>query len=708
MRFSVWIKMVMFSIMLLAVPLIGFRYAATMTSFLLSSQEQALSLTARAVTTSLNGRPELFQRNILQSLDASREIHAYAMEGPVQLDGDLQDWGSLLREVVLFDEANVLTGAKESSLSFRHILGRHESYLYFLFQVNDEKILYRQKDFLHLERNDHLQIALEDPHGRFRRYLVAPIESGWVTAHLMPDDTANFVPVKNETRIQGVWQEKDDGYVVEMRIPLDLIGSRLAFAVADVDDDESRELETVVGTGPGGKPADLGVLMASSPELERLLKALERPAVKIWVVDRIKRVRARVGGLAGPVRSGESGELWRRWLQRVLRWDFSLFPRAESPDSAVGGSYLEEFDLEIIDEALQGRALTARRSVAGYGSEIVVAVEPLFGGEEILGAVVVEQTTDNILSEKQKIIEDVIALTLLIFVVGALINFTFATSISRRIIRLSSSASNAIGGDGRIKKSMVPSRVQDEIGDLSRTLAEMLTRLEGFHQYREKMADNLEHELRTPLAGISASLLNLQRELEDHGWDLPEYLEGALGNVRRIEAILARIRDATMLEEALRHDEVEDFDLVRALAIWHQQGYGPAFPGRAFRLELPEEEEVVLRAEPGRIHQMFDKLVENAVDFSLDGSEIILGLKRDRKQVCLTVTNEGVELAAGDGERIFNSMVSLRKGGDGPHMGLGLYIVRTIATFLGGTVAAANRQDGVAGVVITVRLPLVD
>ena len=58
-------------------------------------------------------------------------------------------------------------------------------------------------------------------------------------------------------------------------------------------------------------------------------------------------------------------------------------------------------------------------------------------------------------------------------------------------------------------------------------------------------------------------------------------------------------------------------------------------------------------------------------------------------------------------ERLFESMVSVRSGEQArePHLGLGLYIVRLIAEFHGGRVAAANRDDG-SGVEFTLHFPL--
>jgi signal transduction histidine kinase len=59
-------------------------------------------------------------------------------------------------------------------------------------------------------------------------------------------------------------------------------------------------------------------------------------------------------------------------------------------------------------------------------------------------------------------------------------------------------------------------------------------------------------------------------------------------------------------------------------------------------------------------------------------------------------------------ERLFDSMVSVRPGtgGDVPHLGLGLYIVRLIAEFHGGAAVAANRPDG-DGALFTITLPLI-
>jgi signal transduction histidine kinase len=56
--------------------------------------------------------------------------------------------------------------------------------------------------------------------------------------------------------------------------------------------------------------------------------------------------------------------------------------------------------------------------------------------------------------------------------------------------------------------------------------------------------------------------------------------------------------------------------------------------------------------------------------------------------------------------KLFESMVSVRReGGHEPHLGLGLYIVRLVAEFHGGSAEALDREDG-SGVVVRIRTPL--
>ena len=87
----------------------------------------------------------------------------------------------------------------------------------------------------------------------------------------------------------------------------------------------------------------------------------------------------------------------------------------------------------------------------------------------------------------------------------------------------------------------------------------------------------------------------------------------------------------------------------------------------------------------------------------------MVALARHGRLAALSVSNAGPRLPAEMEGRLFESMVSVRPPGTAaagePHLGFGLFIVRLIAQFHGGTAAAHDRPGG-DGVIVTVTLPL--
>lgn len=712
--FSLRIKLALVSVLLFTIPVIGFWYAVQMKDYLLAAQEQAMALTARAVATILNDHPELFETNILQSFDEQKEVHAYLLDSKINLDGFTDDWEELLGQANYFGFDNVLENYsiyEDGSLNFRHLIARRDNYFYVLFMVQDDAVVYRNPTYTGLNRSDHLQIAVEgDYEGQLSLYLLSPFKSSWVNGHLMPKDPMNYVPIKRETDIQGYWRTVPGGYNIELRLPEALIrNNRISFAIADVDDPDTRQLKAVVGTSGTRQSSDLGFLLARSPKLESILKALDRPSSRIRIIDSRRRQRAIVGTFYGePDRFRINGSRGGFSLKKLLDPLYAIFSDRYPEERSQSPRYLSEIDDGDVNRTLLGQPFTTRRSLPGSDAEIVVAGEPLKFDNQVKGAVIVEQPTNSILSAKNRIIENTINITLVVFIIGTIVLFIFASRLSGRIRRLAAQTEKAIARNGEVRDTFRASRVGDELGDLSRRFVGMMQRLKEYNQYQKKMADNLEHEIRTPVAGLSAALTNLKTRLDDKNQDLHGYLAGMQDNVKRIETIMTNIREATMLEDALRQDEQAVFDLAEALRVWVRQGYNQTFVEHSFVLQFPEEP-VPVNGDPIRIRQMLDKLVENAVDFSADEHPITIRLTRDNGQAAITVSNQGPELPDKMGGSIFESMVSIRdRGGRQSHLGLGLYVARKIAEFHGGTVCARNRDDGKQGVVVTVELPVAE
>jgi dedicated sortase system histidine kinase len=437
----------------------------------------------------------------------------------------------------------------------------------------------------------------------------------------------------------------------------------------------------------------------ASGEMALILRSLARAESRIWIVDREERLLALAGDLKKRSASEEPPDLLTRVVHPLAAlvldrpaedFDDSL------PESEIGGA--------VAASALQGVPARRWRQSPDSRAVILSASHPVWSGDDVVAAVVAEETTNATRSAYNRAMEQVIGVTLIAFVAGALALLVFASRISSRLVRLRDEAEAAIDSQGRVRKVLAGSRARDEIGDLSRSFSTVLARLGEYNRYLEAMAGRLSHELRTPIAVVRSSLDNLRLQL------LPAeagvYLARANDGLKRLDTILTRMSEATRLESLVREHPRERYDARDVV-----RGAPLAYPGKKFEIDVPSEP-VWLRGAPELYGQMLDKLVANAVDFAFDGKEagsepIRIRLDQRGEDAVLTVSNRGPRLPQAMAGKLFESMVSVRARDSGaePHLGLGLYIVRLIAEFHGGSAQALDREDG-SGVVVKVTTPL--
>ena len=147
----------------------------------------------------------------------------------------------------------------------------------------------------------------------------------------------------------------------------------------------------------------------------------------------------------------------------------------------------------------------------------------------------------------------------------------------------------------------------------------------------------------------------------------------------------------------MRNADPERFDLCAALSA-ASAAYADAWPERNIRFDGTPDP-AMLYASPELIMQMLDKLMDNAVGFSAPGDDIVLSLSHKGDVYQLSVFNPGPPLPEKMRSQLFDSMVSVRSGDGGKHLGLGLHIARIIAQGHGGTISADNVENGVQFVV---------
>ncbi|MGA0840553.1 MAG: ATP-binding protein [Pseudomonadales bacterium] len=688
-------KILMLGLLLLMVPWFSYRQLLEMERLLLQGQSNAQLLTAEGISTLFNGRDDILSQLPVAAEDA-QNLYVHSLSDPIRLDGNGSDWGEAsLQSPLVFGAA---AGAGDGEFSL--VLGERAGQLYVLLDITDAERIYRSSDRLRLDSSDHARISYLSPAGDNARLAIVFEGPGTLSAYAADEDWRYASTGAPDARLQGVLVQTPAGHRMEFRLPLDLMGSSRSFGLAyvDVDDPVSRRVRQITQTLPTAGKESFNLVVMRSPEVVSIIQGLGYAGARILVIDPTMRVRAETGSYMSGDRS-EVAAGWASglpaWLMR-LRAGFGNGQDLRSPETATSVA------TSVIASSLQGEPIALRRTLAD-GQEVIMAAHPIISGDRIIGTVVVEQNTRDVLAFQREALDQVMWVSFLSFAGVLLALLAFSARLAWRIRNLRRDASSAIDHHGRLRTTALRHelRAGDELGDLARSVSNMLSRLKQHNHFLENMPRTLRHEINNPLNVLSTSLQNLaleNPELEDN-----KYLESARRGVLRIGAIVQNLADAANLEDALRSEELERIDLC-SLVENYVANCARTHPKTGFLFSGPDTPVFALVSD-FRIEQMLDKIVDNAIDFHRAGTPITVHLSSHGDFLQLSVANRGPTLSDEAGRTLFDSMVSHRAPENRLHFGLGLYVVRIIAEHHGGFVRAVNLADQ-SGVAILVQLPL--
>jgi signal transduction histidine kinase len=539
-------------------------------------------------------------------------------------------------------------------------------------------------------RSDRVILLMRDEFARERAWSISAVAPGPVIVRACEVGSPWKPLPERIEHVAGVWRETQDGYAIELRAPMNLFGTQLAALALDRQD-------AVVS-----KTAGLGWLHTGSEALRQRLEQYAPQGVRVSVVDAHGWLLARAGFVSADAqRSLAHHPGLRRDENDFMR---SAYRVLFSSGATSAGAYGLPYGMwgPPVDSARAGEERAIWFEQAGGEPSLVRAAVPVRHGEAPLGALVVEQAGEQLVLVRELALTRLLNLTLVATLFSVVVTLVFAMRLSHRIRRLSRAASTALTTEGRIEPDIPGMQARDELGALARNYATLLARLKEYTSYLQTLGTKLSHELRTPLTIVSSSLENLGSEYELHG-EAHSYLERARSGAHRMHSILTAMSEATRVEQSIEHTERVRFDLAE-LVRGMGEAYRQSFAGHRIETRVPQRR-CIIEGSADLIAQLLDKLMDNAADFAPPGALIALSLDCDAHRCVLEVLNEGPLLPPHLDGRLFESLVSGRGGVDGkPHLGLGLYIVRLITDFHGGTASAANLPDG-RGVAVSIELP---
>ncbi|MET8514800.1 sensor histidine kinase KdpD [Streptomyces sp. NPDC005077] len=233
-------------------------------------------------------------------------------------------------------------------------------------------------------------------------------------------------------------------------------------------------------------------------------------------------------------------------------------------------------------------------------------------------------------------------------------------------------------------------RLQDE-AQRARGLAEG-------NRIRTALLAAVSHDLRTPLAGIKASVTSLRSD--DVEWseqDRAELLEGIEAGADRLDHLVGNLLDMSRLQTGTVTPLIREVDLdeVVPMAL-------VGVPEGSAVLDIPEDLPMVA-VDKGLLERAVANVVENAVKYSPAGRPVLVSASAMAGRVELRVVDLGPGIPDEVKDRVFEPFQRYGDAPRGAGVGLGLAVARGFTETMGGTLTAEDTPGGGLTMVLTLR-----
>lgn len=253
----------------------------------------------------------------------------------------------------------------------------------------------------------------------------------------------------------------------------------------------------------------------------------------------------------------------------------------------------------------------------------------------------------------------------------------------------------------------------DELSDLEKKLnylkRESLTNeklARENEQKKDELIVYLAHDIKTPLTSM-IGYLSILNEMDDMPKKQQEkYIKIALDKSYRLEELINELFDVARFnsEKIILEKEKLNLNLMLAQII---DDFYPTLSELNKKIELNNEQQIMLVADPDKLGRVFNNLIKNAINYSAENSNIRINVRKNEYNIIVDIINEGRQIPKEKLDQIFEKFYKLdssrisKTGGSG----LGLAIAKDIVQLHGGQIKAISSEKET---LFRVELPLVE
>lgn len=289
-----------------------------------------------------------------------------------------------------------------------------------------------------------------------------------------------------------------------------------------------------------------------------------------------------------------------------------------------------------------------------------------------------------------------LALVLLALATGALLSWI----ILRRMDTISTTSNEIIAGD--LSRRVPLTGKGDEFDRLATTLNAMLDQNERLFRGLQEVAENVAHDLRSPLGRLRTRLETIQLTAMPPD-ERQEAIATAIGEADRLLRTFNAILKIAQAESGAPRRHFEPVGLNRLIEDLHEL-YEPIVDAAELDLicHLPPGR-IQVQGDRGLLFQAAVNLIDNAIKYAGAGKQIVLSLSQVRDMISITVSDNGPGMPPEALERAKDRFYRVDESRTTVGSGLGLSLVDAVARLHGGTLRLEDNRPGLAARIL---LPL--
>ena len=320
--------------------------------------------------------------------------------------------------------------------------------------------------------------------------------------------------------------------------------------------------------------------------------------------------------------------------------------------------------------------------------KIMVIAAPIRFNGNIAGVVSVVKPIDVLeaflLDESNLLKRYAIGLLAIAMVLGYLVSHTFTASTTK----LARYADDMALG----KRVPRPKFMDKRFSNLSKSIFRLRKQLDG-KDYVENYVHSLTHELKTPITAMQGALEILEGDIPEQ--ERQRFLDNMRQSQIRMSSLVDRMLTLARLEGRPQLSAFQDYDLLQAVKELIEERYA-LLEEKQLSVEISSNNEFRVKVEPLLLQQALANLLDNAIKYSPNGSEILVRFAAQDEQNIVEVINQGPALESYVTEQAFDRFFSRpSEEGGRKSTGLGLSFVREIMQLHLGEASLTNSEQGI-------------